>query len=57
MSDDKAARKSLRKQAKAQKKLAKKEYARNHAQQKGNATFSSALTAAQVKRNKNAAKG
>jgi hypothetical protein len=56
MNEEKAAHKAEKKRAKAQKKQAKKDYERNHAQQKRNATFSGALTAAQVKRNKSAAK-
>jgi hypothetical protein len=55
-SEDKAVKKAQKKQAKTQKKAAKKEYERTHKQPKRVATMSSALTAAQVKRNKSAAK-
>jgi hypothetical protein len=55
-SEERTLKKAQKKQAKTQKKAAKKDYERKHAQPKRVATMSSALTAAQVKRNKSAAK-
>ncbi len=49
--------KPARKAQKAQKKAAKKEYERNHAQLKRTQAFSAGTLAAQLKRNKKAAKG
>ncbi|HEY1532263.1 MAG TPA: hypothetical protein VGF80_15700 [Galbitalea sp.] len=55
-SEERSAHKAQKKADKAQKKADKKQYERNHAQLKRQQAFHGALLAAQVKRNKKAAK-